>query len=73
MKSRGELNTEKRNEVSTSIDSMSIKDILQTINDEDSKIINAVKNYKLLGPGGARPAERPRSRSHSGRTPASSI
>ena len=33
MKSRGELNTEKRNEVSTSIDSMSIKDILQTINE----------------------------------------
>ena len=43
MKSRGELNTEKRNEVSTSIDSMSIKDILQTINEEDSKIIDAVK------------------------------
>ena len=43
MKTRGELNTEKRNEVSTSIDSMSIKDILQTINDEDSKIIDAVK------------------------------
>ena len=43
MKSRGELNTEKRNEFSTSIDSMSIKDILQTINQEDSKIIDAVK------------------------------
>ena len=43
MKSRGELNTEKRNEVSTSIDTMSIKDILQTINEEDSKIIDAVK------------------------------
>ena len=43
MKSRGELNTEKRNEVSTSIDSMSIKDILRTINKEDSKIIDAVK------------------------------
>tara|TARA_X000000950_G_scaffold226868_1_gene273798 strand:- start:1309 stop:2211 length:903 start_codon:yes stop_codon:yes gene_type:complete len=43
MKSRGELNTEKRNEASSSIDSMSVKDILKTINEEDSKILDAVK------------------------------
>ena len=42
MKSHGELNTEKRN-VSASIDSMNIGDMLRTINKEDSKIINAVK------------------------------
>ena len=43
MKSRGELNTEKRNVASSSIDSMSIKDILKTINREDSKILCAVE------------------------------
>ena len=43
MKSRGELNTEKRNDASSSIDSMSVKDILKTINEEDSKILDAVK------------------------------
>jgi len=43
MKSRSELNTEKRNEASSSIDSMSIKDILKTINKEDSKILYAVE------------------------------
>ena len=43
MKSRSELNTEKRNEASSSIDSMSIKDILKTINKEDSKIFYAVE------------------------------
>tara|TARA_B100001094_G_C18085187_1_gene747362 strand:- start:185 stop:1087 length:903 start_codon:yes stop_codon:yes gene_type:complete len=43
MKSRGELNTEKRNDASSSIDSMSVKDILKTINEEDSKILDAVR------------------------------
>tara|TARA_B100001093_G_scaffold439651_1_gene439709 strand:- start:185 stop:1084 length:900 start_codon:yes stop_codon:yes gene_type:complete len=43
MKSRGELNTEKKNDASSSIDSMSVKDILKTINEEDSKILDAVK------------------------------
>ena len=43
MKSRSELNTEKRNEASSSIDSMSIKEILKTINKEDSKIFYAVE------------------------------
>ena len=43
MKSRSELNTEKRNEASSSIDSMSIKEILKTINKEDSKILYAVE------------------------------
>ena len=43
MKYRGELNTEKRNDASSSIDSMSVKDILKTINKEDSKILDAVK------------------------------
>ncbi len=42
MKSHGELNTEKRNLVSSNIDSMPIGEILRTINREDSKIINAV-------------------------------
>jgi len=43
MKSRGELNTEKRNARSFSIDSMSVKDVLKTINDEDSIITDAVE------------------------------
>ena len=43
MKSRGELNTEKVNPLSERIDSMSIQDILITINREDSKISKAVK------------------------------
>ena len=43
MKSRGELNTEKRNARSSSIDSMSVKDVLKTINDEDSIITGAVE------------------------------
>ena len=43
MKSHGELNTEKRNVASASIDSMNIGDVLRTINKEDSKIIDAVK------------------------------
>ena len=43
MKSLGELNTEKKNDASSSIDSMSVKNILKTINEEDSKILDAVR------------------------------
>ena len=43
MKSRSELNTEKRNEASSSIDSMSIKAIIKTINKEESKILYTVE------------------------------
>ena len=43
MKSRGILNTEKRNPRSFSIDTMSVKEILDTINEEDSIITRAVK------------------------------
>jgi len=43
MKSRGELKTEKQNPRSNKIDSMSIGDILQTINREDQLVAMAVK------------------------------
>jgi len=43
MKSRGDLNTEKQNPNSNSIDSMSVEDILKTINREDSLVSDAVK------------------------------
>ncbi len=43
MKLRGELNTEKRNPRSSSIDSMSVKDALKIINKEDSIIAGAVR------------------------------
>ena len=43
MKSRGILNTEERNPRSFSIDTMSVKEILDTINEEDSIITRAVK------------------------------
>ena len=44
MKKRSELNTEKQNPSSMQIDSMDIKSILTTINDEDSTVSIAVKN-----------------------------
>ncbi len=43
MKSRGELKTEQQNPQSSQIDSMSINDILKTINREDQKIAIAVQ------------------------------
>ena len=43
MKTRGELNTEKRNPLSKMIDSMSVTDILKTINKEDAKVSKAVE------------------------------
>ena len=43
MKTRGELNTEKRNPLSKMIDSMSIRDVLKTINKEDAKVSKAVE------------------------------
>ena len=43
MKSRGELKTEQQNSQSSQIDSMSINDILKTINREDQKIAIAVQ------------------------------
>jgi len=43
MKSRGELKTEQQNPQSSQIDSMSINDILKTINREDQKISIAVQ------------------------------
>jgi len=44
MKSRGELNTEQQNLKSIEIDSMSVSDILQTINDEDQQVAIAVES-----------------------------
>ena len=44
MKSRGVLNTEKRNPRSYSIDTMSTRKILKTINEEDSIIAGVVKS-----------------------------
>jgi len=43
MKSRGDLNTEKQNPQSVSIDSMSVEDILGLINKEDSLVSGVVK------------------------------
>ena len=43
MKSRGELNTEQQNPKSVQIDSMSISDILKTINRDDQTIAKAVE------------------------------
>ena len=43
MKSRGELKTEQQNSQSSQIDSMSINDILKTINREDQYIAIAVQ------------------------------
>jgi len=43
MKSRGELKTEKQNPKSSTIDSMSINEILVTINQEDQAIASAVE------------------------------
>ena len=43
MKSRGELKTEQQNPQSSQIDSMSINDILKTINREDQNIASAVQ------------------------------
>ena len=43
MKSRGDLNTEQRNPISGTIDSMSTDGILETINNEDSMISEKVK------------------------------
>ena len=43
MKSRGELKTEQQNLQSSQIDSMSINDILNTINREDQNIAIAVQ------------------------------
>ena len=43
MKSRGELNTEQQNPKSNSIESMSTKDILMTINAEDRSVAEAVE------------------------------
>ena len=43
MKTRGELNTEQQNPKSVQIDSMSISDILKTINREDQTIAKAVE------------------------------
>ena len=43
MKTHGELNTERRNLASANIDNMEIVDVLRTINNEDAKIIDAVK------------------------------
>ena len=43
MKSRGELKTEQQNPQSSQIDSMSINDILKTINREDQNIAIAVQ------------------------------
>ena len=43
MKTRGELNTEQQNPKSVQIDSMSISDILKTINRDDQTIAKAVE------------------------------
>ena len=43
MKSRGDLNTEQQNTQSLNIDSVSVKKVLQTINQEDKTVAQAVK------------------------------
>ena len=43
MKSRGDLNTEQQNTQSLNIDSVSVEKVLQTINQEDKTVAQAVK------------------------------